>query len=99
MIHTASVIALSVSPLTALIAVFLSHGELPSLTEAKVNTLMFWVQGWALLFFPVATWSGIRLKNRAMDIYDELFEKEGKDKLQPGGSEPDDCQTRLALFQ
>jgi len=75
-IHATAVITFFVTPLTALVTVFLSRGDLPVLTEAKLNSFLLWVQGWALLLFPVAIIFGIWVKNMAMDIYDSLSKKE-----------------------
>jgi hypothetical protein len=46
------------------------------LTHSKVNTLILWVQGWAKIFFPAAIYLGIWLKDKAMNIYDELSDPE-----------------------
>lgn len=75
-IASAYVVTIFVSPFTALIIVFLSRGELPALTEPKLYTLMIWVQAWALLLLPIALILSIWLRNKAMDIYDGLVEKE-----------------------
>ncbi|QEM69492.1 hypothetical protein FO488_15905 [Geobacter sp. FeAm09] len=75
-IHTTVIITIFVSPLTALVGVFFSQGKLPALSEPLLNKFLFYVQIWTVLFFPIAIFLGIRLKNNAMDIYDDLFEKE-----------------------
>jgi hypothetical protein len=74
-IHITTFITIFIWPLTAMVTLFGSQGA-PSGFDVKFNRVLFWVQGWTVFLYPIAIYFGIWLKNKAMNIYDDLSENE-----------------------
>lgn len=71
-IHGAIFVSVLVLPLTVSVHAIVSTGEAPITSIEQLFGMLDWLQIPLAVFLFLSVWFGIMLKNRAMDILDEM---------------------------
>ena len=74
-IHSIIYVTIFIAPLTAVVGAFFSHSELPVLTRHSFDLFIPYLFAWTITFYLVALFFGWWLKNKAMNMYDDMSEQ------------------------